>query len=259
MGVEAFYEHLGLPKACYLGKRIFKKHFHDNAKLTAMDKKALSEDVDTIDWRYTLKPSTIHIPKFSDDVRDYSEIALIHVCLKERKRQHLIAQLIQRSIPYPLILVLEHDGSLLIEAADKRVSQADSEKMVVENFFDTGWLQLDEPSEVQQEFLNDFCVSRFSYANFYAFYQDIVQRIVALNCAERTGRYSLPAVDDSAQGDAPAMRRLEHLRALHELEKQQASLRSAMKNETQFNQRVELNMRIKKLTDEMASIQAQLG
>lgn len=258
MGIEAFYEHLGLPKACYLGKRIFKKQFHDNAKLTAMDKKALSEDVDTIEWRYTLKPSTIHIPKFGDEKRDYSEIALIHIRLKERKRHHLITQLIQRSIPYPLILVLEHAESILLEAADKRISQTDREKMVVESFFDTGWIPLVQASEVQQAFLNDFCVSRFSFANFFAFYQDIVQRLVALNCAERTGRYNLPTTDGETASEAPAMRRLEQLRALQELERKQASLRSALKNEAQFNQRVDLNMRIKKLSEEMSALQAQL-
>jgi len=261
MNVEAFYEYLAMPKTCLLGKRIYKKQFHDNAKLTSADKKALSEDVDTIEWRYTLKPSTINISRYVTEELDYSEIALLYVRLKEAKRQQLIGKLLQRSIPYPMILVMEHEGGLLIQVADKRINQADNEKMVIESFLDTGWIHLLEPSDIQQSFLDDFCVTGFSYANFYTFYQSIVQRIIALNCAEQTGRYTLlessEDMDDSNKKE-PAQRRIEHLRTLDELEKQQISLRSALKRESQFNQRLELNMKIKKLAQEMDSVKEQL-
>jgi len=261
MDVEQFYQQLGLPKACLLGKRVYKKQFHDNAKLTSVDKKALSEDVDTIEWRYTLKPSTINIPRFVTDELDYSEVALLHIRLKEAKRQQLIGKLIQRAIPYPMILVMECGNNLLIQVADKRINQADSEKMVIESFLNTGWIELSETSEVQQQFLHDFCVTDFSYANFHAFYQSIVQRVVALNCAEKTGNYTLLESSEGMDGGdekEPAERRIEHLRILDELEKQQISLRSALKKEPQFNQRLELNMKIKKLAQKMDSVKEQL-
>ena len=56
---DALYASMAIPAACQLGKRVFKKLFHENAKLGATDKKAFREDIDTITWRYTLKPSTI--------------------------------------------------------------------------------------------------------------------------------------------------------------------------------------------------------
>jgi len=261
MNVDAFYEHLGMPKACLLGKRIYKKQFHDNAKLTSAEKKALSEDVDTIEWRFTLKPSTINIPRYVTEELDYSEVALLHIRLKEDKRQQLIGKLIQRAIPYPMILVMEHEGRLLIQVADKRINQADSEKVVIESFLGTGWIDLLEPSAVQQKFLNDFRITDFSYANFHDFYQSITQRIVALNCADRTGRYALEGSSGGLDGDAgeeSGNRKIEQLRTLDELEKQQISLRSALKRESQFNQRLELNMKIKKLAQEMDSVKEQL-
>jgi len=82
-----------------------------------------------------------------------------------------------------------------------------------------------------------------------------------LNCAEQTGRYTLLESSEDL-GDSnkkePAQRRIEHLRRLDELEKQQISLRSALKKESQFNQRLELNMKIKKLAQEMDSVKEQL-
>ena len=59
--IETLYEIMAIPDACHLGKRVFKKLFHENAKLGATDKKAFREDIDVITWEYTLKPSTIPI------------------------------------------------------------------------------------------------------------------------------------------------------------------------------------------------------
>jgi len=46
--IEALYEKIMIPESCRLGKRVYKKLFHENAKLSATDKKALRDDVDTI-------------------------------------------------------------------------------------------------------------------------------------------------------------------------------------------------------------------
>ena len=63
MTLEQFYQNMAVPEACALGKRIYKKQFYENGQLNAADKKAFVEDIEGIEWRYTLKPSTINIPK----------------------------------------------------------------------------------------------------------------------------------------------------------------------------------------------------
>jgi hypothetical protein len=57
--IEALYEKMIIPESCRLGKRVYKKLFHENAKMSATDKKTLNDDVDTIIWQYTFKPTTI--------------------------------------------------------------------------------------------------------------------------------------------------------------------------------------------------------
>src|SRR5680860_494466 len=97
---DALYASMGIPDACQLGKRVFKKPFHENAKLGATDKKAFREDIDTVTWQYTLKPSTIPIQPYEDDQREYHEVAVLHVNLKTRKRTARIAEIMHRAIPY---------------------------------------------------------------------------------------------------------------------------------------------------------------
>ena len=74
---ECLADYLQLPEACHLGKRVFKKLFHEHAPLKAADARALRDDVDTIVWQHTLKPTTIAIPAFQDDEREYLEIAVL--------------------------------------------------------------------------------------------------------------------------------------------------------------------------------------
>ncbi len=93
---EAFLEGLNVPSSCVLNKPLFKKMFQQHADLDAKDKKALKDDVDKIRWLYTLKPSTINIAPFCDDLRDYGELAFLYVELNNTKSAERTGQLINR-------------------------------------------------------------------------------------------------------------------------------------------------------------------
>ena len=159
---EAFLEGLNVPNSCVLNKPLFKKMFQEHADLDAKDKKALKDDVDKIRWLYTLKPSTINIAPFSDDLRDYGELAFLHVELSNTKSAERIGQLINRAIPYPLVIFFVHaenkgtEGTgdsdsnvrekqhdkeqLAICLADKRINRADQAKWVIEELQLSPWL-----------------------------------------------------------------------------------------------------------------------
>ncbi len=96
---------LNIPSSCKVDKPIFKKQFYDNASLNSKDKELFAGVIDKIVWRYCLKPETINILPHKDKTRDYSEIEVIEVTLKEEKGLRRIAEIIMRSIPYPILLV----------------------------------------------------------------------------------------------------------------------------------------------------------
>jgi len=246
-----FYEKLAIPDSCYLGKRIFKKLFYENAQLNATDKKAFSLDIEEIEWRYTLKSETINIPRYEDEEREYYEIAIIQVSLNEPSRHKRIAQIIQRAIPYPLLIVFSHDSAIALNVAAKRINRADREKIMVEEFQDTAWLNLETLVDHEKEFLESLAITNFSYNNFYEFYSDLTERIVALNCAELSGKYSAVAVQ-------PDVNRAQVLETISLLQQKQGELRSALKKESQFSQKVDLNMQIKKLAEQIETQKAQL-
>lgn len=242
--IERFYEKLAVPAACFLGKRVYKKYFHDNASLNATDKKAFSEDIEDIQWRYTLKPETINIARYEDDEREYLEVAIVQVNLKSPKHYKRLAQIIQRVIPYPLLIVFSDGTRIALSVADKRINRADRELIRVEAFYETDWLDLANLSEPEQAFLESCAITQFSYHHFYAFYGDLTARVVALNCAKISGSYT-------TESDLSREERLDLLGSLRQKELKLAELRAALAKESQFNRKLELNVQIKKLLHEL--------
>ena len=70
---------------------------------------------------------------------------------------------------------------------------------MAEVIHDTAWLSSGKADGWLNDFLNDFCVTNFSFHNFHDFYQDMIRRVIALNCAAHTGRYSLTANNEGQQ------------------------------------------------------------
>lgn len=251
--VDDFYRNFAVPGECLLGKRIFKKYFYENGQLNATDKKAFKEDIESIEWKFTLKPSTINIPSFEDDTHEYLEVALLQVTLSSDKRHVRIAEVIQKAIPYPVIIVFSCDSRLALNVGMKRINRADSNKMVLESCPDTGWVSLESPEDWQREFLNDFRVKNLSFQNFFQFYQDVAKRLTAFRCAAHTGVYSLKAPNQGGTMD-----RGEALRELERLERELTELRNKLKKEKNLGNQVQLNTKSKQIKDRMEAIKAEI-
>jgi hypothetical protein len=243
---------MAIPDACHLEKRVFKKLFHENAKLGVTDKKAFREDIDVITWQYTLKPNTISIQVYEDNQREYHEVAILQVDLKALNRTNRIAEIIHRAIPYPLIVVFTYKTTCTLSLAHKRFSHAEKGTIVAEDFLTTGWIDLLAPSPVEQAFLDSLAVSDLPHTHFFAFYSAFMDRLVALDCARLTGEYRLESTAPKRQV------RRERLSVCHELEIQIDGCKAAIKKETQFNRKVELNMKMKELGKQLKIITAEL-
>lgn len=269
---EAFLEGLNVPDSCVLNKPLFKKMFQEHADLDAKDKKALKDDVDKIRWLYTLKPSTINIAPFSDDLRDYGELAFLHVELSNTQSAERIGHLINRAIPYPLVIFLVHSESNIIEdgtkatgepdsnvrekqhakeqlaicVADKRINKADQAKWVIEDFQLSPWLSLSNVTEIAKVFFNSLNFTSLPHSNFWQFYQAIMAGVQALQCAEISGRFHL-ASGEVTQQQADQLSRYRSIE--NDIKKLRAQIKQA-----EFSQQVVLNTQIKQQEQRLRQI-----
>jgi len=251
--IEALYEKMMIPESCRLGKRVYKKLFHENAKLSATDKKALRDDVDTILWQYTFKPTTIPIQPYEDDQREYQEVALLQVNLKQTGRVNRLAEVVHRAIPYPLFVVFIIDTTCSISLAYKRFSQAAKEAIVAEGFQATAWLDLLNPTENQAAFLESLDISTWPHSHFFAFYRAAMDRVIALACAEHSGHYSLVIPNGLSVDD-----RVNKLKQVEKLQQEKSEIQGKLKKEKNLGTQVQLNTRIKQITDHIEAIKGKL-
>lgn len=245
------YSAMSLPNSCQLGKRIFKKLFIEHGSLTAADKQAFTDDIDTIVWEYTLKPSTLPVKGYEDDEREYHEVAVLQVNLKTDKRARRICEVVHRTIPYPIFLVLISRPRLAISVAQKRFSRAEHGAIVAEDIRLTPWIDGDEPDPIHRQFIESLALPTLPQTDFLALYTGLVDRVAALEAARLIGEYRLGTSPNQAK------ERLARLTDCRGIEKEIAELRAALKQEAHFNRQVELNSRIKSLEAELR-LQAQM-
>ena len=82
------------------------------------------------------------------------------------ERSARIAAAIQKAIPYPLLIIFNSGDRLALNAAEKRINRADSNKIVVETIHDTGWISMSTPESWQSDFLTDFWHHQFFLPQF---------------------------------------------------------------------------------------------
>lgn len=294
---DALYRNMALPEAAFLGTRITKKMLNDSAShngivLSTQEKQLISDVIQSVEWRYTLKPDTINIAPLVTELVEYPEIAIVHLLLKPQSEVSdkalsgsfsKLARLLHKLIPYPLILVGEHQKSLALSLADKRINQADKTKLVIEHCYCTPWFELTPPHTLssstinQRAFLLDFSLKNASKLNYYEQYQDLMAMLIALQASEVTGRYqaknqeisrllSMLANDEQTSHSphnpsATDKTNSEKTALLKQLESTEAALnaiRNKLKKETQMNSKLRLNVEARKLKLVIADIKAQL-
>lgn len=284
---EALYRNMALPDTAFLGTRITKKMLNDSAShngivLTAQEKQLISDGVQSIEWRYTLKPETINIAAWVTDQVEYAEVALLHVRLKPQitandTQLHAcfdkLAKLLHKLIPYPLIVVVVHGEALALSLADKRINQADKTKWVVEYVYKTPWFMPKHLSGEQQAFLLDFSLKNAANINYYALYQDLIAMLIALETSKISGCYLAknPALNSLHAAGKPDKQRIGSgvveqsnsekttlLKQFENLEAELNAIRNKLKNETQMSSKMRLNVEAQKLKQTMADIKGKL-
>ena len=225
------YRFLNISDSCFIGNTIYKKLFYENADLASGDKSLFTDAINKITWVYCLKPETINIPPFKDQVRDYPEIEVIEVDVNKDYKLKRIAEIIMRTIPYPMLLIFKWEDKKQLYVAHQRVSQSDSSKNTIEEFISTDWLHNNSALFAKLD------VKQMRFTNFFALYSDIVDAIsiykVSDVIADNTSITGAEARALSAQ--------------IEDIEGQITSLRAKLKKESQFNRKMELNIEIKRL------------
>jgi len=243
LNLQTLIAALDLPDTARVNQRVPKKLLVENGAPTSADKRRINEGIEEIQWLSSLKPNTIGVPDYSDDVREYLEIALLSVHLRPEAKAGRLSELIHRAIPYPLFLVLLQGDQAILSLAHKRRAQNEAGKFVLDGDVVEVTVSGNTPlsAEVNWQFLDAMALGNQPRANLFLLYQGWLDTLIALQASQVTGTFIQAATIEAA------IARREALQICRELEMKITILRNAAEKEKQMARRVELNLEINEL------------
>lgn len=247
--VSSVVDSLALPPQAAVNRRIAKRLLLENGAPTAADKKRITDGVEELTWVAALKPETVGVPAYTDDVRAYLEIAVLTLALRAGAKAARLCELVHRAIPYPVVLVTHGDG-LTLSLAHIRHAENEADKHVLDGAITCASIARDAHTPA---FLNSIALAGLRRDNLYAMVQDMIDRVDALDAARVTGVFRVCA------SPAAAERRRALLRAHAEADARVTALNAAAAAERQLSRRVELNLQLRNTRDERARLRDALA
>lgn len=238
---------LHFPEICHVGQRIAKTMFAENGPLTPTDRRLFKTKVSEVICSYILKPDNAGLNAWADDQWEYDSLVVLDILLRQTTHAERIAELLHRSMPYPLLLQF-HDATdrLMFSMADKRLSRDGREQVVLEYQIQTPWRTAAELTDFFQ--VADY--TNFHKTNFhdlFLYYQELLE---ALRAAAITGKLCVTGIDPQARRQA--------LAHLHQLYIKLAALKAQARKETALSKLVELNLDAQGIKQEIAENTALL-
>jgi len=232
-------------------RRIPKTLLLEHGAPTAADRRHISGEIEEVKWVAILKPATIGVAAYRDDVREYLEIAVLRVMLRSTARGPRLLELVHRAVPYPVFAITELGTRVNLSLAHKRWSQGEHDRTVLD-----GELEAADAPRVGEAHADAFAralaASHQPRASLLEFYQGWIDTVLALQAARLTKRFSiLPTPEGRAA-------RREALRDCARLDADLARLRAAAAKEKQMPRRVQLNLEVKRAEAAQAIALAQL-
>ena len=243
--MKQILDYFNIPASAKATKKL-KTYLIEKHPLKVNDKKLLKNHTKTIILHYILNQSKINISKYEDEQRKYIEVYVMVIELTSKEKIKQISSIIQTIFAKPIILMFQYDNAISINITPKRVSKADSTKLVAEESYFTSWIDLQNPTELESEFLDTLEIKNHPFSNFYDFYKSYEKLIISFNASKFSG--TLEQKEDTKE-------------ILHQIQELQTSINdtiSKIKKEDDIRAKVNLNIELKKLYDKMEELKGEL-
>lgn len=233
---------LQIPERSLVNKKITKAFFKRNFDLTGTEKSLLDDfsAVASIDWLASISTASANINRYQDEQYLFEEIEVISIQTAEpdfERNMNKLAELVQKYIPYPILLCIYHSNAFVLNTWDKRINQNDSTRRTLEKRYITEIISHNDPTDKQQAFLDSLAFPTLDKTNLKTYFDSYTQRIIALQAAELTGIY-IPRTQSRTQSD------IERLEKIESLQKDILALQNQAQKESQLSQRIALNTQV---------------
>lgn len=217
------------PQKAYVNRPIPKTKFYENANITKSIKEAFVGQIQQITWAYKLSPETINLSAN----KGLLELQVFNIHLKTPELDEKVLLSIDKAIPHPIIFQLYFDDKTQVKLAYKRINEADEIKWVVEQYFNSPWLSIDEAADARTALPVALSLN--------SLYEQILKELVPLQANEGEG------VKEQTQ----------RFTLIAQKQKEIEQLKRKMHNEKQFNRKLAMNSQLKQLEQQLQTLMPQ--
>ena len=217
------------PQQAKVDRLIPKNKFYEQGKANTKIEQLFVNQVENIRWAYKLASSTIHL----QDQEDLKEIQIFRVKSRVEDLDVSILSFIDKLILTPIIFEVVYQDKVKVVASYKRLNQADKSKAVIGQYYASEWLEDHNRAELPL------------YLKLSDLYEHFIEQLLPL------------AVSGEQHQDRESISleiKLQKAQQLEGLLKQFDQLKAKLRNEKQFNRRVELNKQLQDLQLQINSI-----
>lgn len=217
------------PQQAKVDRIIPKNKFYEQGKANSKIEQFFVNQVESVRWVYKLAASTIHL----EDQDDLKEIQIFRVKSRVENLDISILSFIDKLILTPIIFEVVYRDKVKVVATYKRLNQADKRKAVTCQYYASDWLEDHNRAELPL------------YLKLADLYEHFIEQLLPL------------AVSGEKHQDRESISleiKLQKAEQLESLLKQFDRLKAKLRNEKQFNRRVELNKQLQDLQSQINRI-----
>jgi hypothetical protein len=217
-----------LPQSTLFGRRIPKTKFYENLTVSTQLKRIFVEQIDRIEWRYKIAPSTTNIAA-GEKVQ---EIEVFVLKLNQRSLDTKVLVQIDKEIPYHILFLLEYgeDQQAWISYKEENQTKAGTFKPGV--YYNTEWVNKGSSS------------LKLDGLNMDSVYENLIRQVAGerLELGDESDSYNIKEAISLDEKRQKLMKEIE-------------MLEKKIQNEKQFNRQVEMNEKLRKMKIEMEKLQ----
>ncbi|HCY77650.1 MAG TPA: hypothetical protein DHV28_17195 [Ignavibacteriales bacterium] len=246
---------LNLPERCWLNKKLTKAFFLKNFELSATEKKRLNNQIESMTWLASIKPSNSNIPAIITNEYSYEEIQVISVTVPNgdvEREGNKYAEFIHKFIPYQILVLVEDYTHYLISLTDKRINQADKNKRTIERHFHSQALSRLYKNDLTEAFYKTITFSQIDKTNLETTYKSYIQAVIQLQTSALTGSFQKRSYKRTEE-------ELELIETVEEMEQEILGLKNELKKESQLNSKIKLNVTIQEKRKKIEEIKHKLS
>ena len=217
------------PQQAKVDRLIPKNKFYEQGKANTKIEQLFVNQVENIRWAYKLASSTIHL----QDQEDLKEIQIFRVKSRVEDLDVSILSFIDKLILTPIVFEVVYQDKVKVVATYKRLNQADKTKAVIGQYYASEWLEDHDRIELPL------------YLKLADLYEHFIAQMLPIALSK----------DQENDNESVSIElQLQKSQQLESLQKQLNQLQSKLRNERQFNRKVELNKKVSELESQLAQV-----